>query len=274
MSRFDVESGKSVYYEHYSGTAAPVVLVHGWGMSVRIWDLTLPALLEANHEVVSLDHRGCGLSDKDFAHVTIDAIAGDVVNLISAVGLERPIVVGWSLGAAVTARVAIELGSALGGIVLIGPPTPRYLQADDFPHGATADALDQTRIALRDTRPAFLRVLSQSVLHQDLGTAYEQWMWDIFMQTSPSADAALFDLGEIDHRAELRSVEIPALVCSGDHDVVVDPAIAQQAVETLPNARLLRFADSGHAPFLDERDKLNAALLEFVANPGRAIAAS
>ncbi len=274
MSRFDVENGKSVYYEHYSGTAAPVVLVHGWGMSVRIWDLTLPALLEADHEVVSLDHRGCGLSDKDFDHVTIGAIAGDVVKLIAAAGLERPIVVGWSLGAAVTARVAIELGSALGGIVLIGPPTPRYMQADDFPHGATADAMDQTRIALRDTRPEFLRVLSQSVLHQELGTAYEQWMWDIFMQTSPSADAALLDLARIDDRAELRSVEIPALVCSGDHDVVVDPAIAQRAVETLPNARLLRFADSGHAPFLDERDKLNAALLEFAADPERAIAAA
>ena len=40
----------------------PVVLVHGWGMSCRVWDTVLPVLLDAGHEVVSLDHRGCGAS--------------------------------------------------------------------------------------------------------------------------------------------------------------------------------------------------------------------
>lgn len=274
MARLDVSEGKSIYYEHYRGSGQPIVLVHGWGMSARIWDVNLPPLLDAGHEVVSFDHRCCGLSDKDFAEVSTKAVAADVLELIEATGIESPVVVGWSFGAAVVAQAAIDGGAGLRGIVLVGPPTPRYTQAEGFPHGGTPEIMEQTLSALRHTRPEFLRTLSQGVCHQDLGPAYIDWMWQIFMQTSPGADAALGDLGAIDHREALPSVNVPVLICSGDHDAIVDPAIAERAAELLPKARLLRFAESGHAPFLEEREKFNRALLDFAADPEAALAPS
>ena len=186
MSRLEVTAGKSIYYEHYRGDGPAVVLVHGWGMGVRIWDLTLPVLLDAGHEVVALDHRCCGRSDKDFDEVSTSHIASDVVDLIAETGVSKPIVLGWSFGAAVVAEVAITLGSALGGILLVGPPTPRYLQADDFAHGGTAEIMEQTLVALRDTRPEFLHALAEGVCHQDVGNATIEWMWQMFMETSPA----------------------------------------------------------------------------------------
>jgi non-heme chloroperoxidase len=273
MSRLDVTASKSVYYEHYRGDGPAVVLVHGWGMGVRVWDITLPALLDAGHEVVALDHRCCGRSDKDFDEVSTSDIASDVVKLINETDVSEPIVVGWSFGAAVVAEVAITLGSALGGIVLVGPPTPRYTQADGFPHGGTAEIMQQTITALRDTRPEFLHALAEGVCHQDVGRPTIEWMWQMFMETSPRADASLEHLGVIDHRSELPTVEVPALVCRGDHDVVVDPAIGERAAELLPNSRLVKFSDSGHAPFLEEPEKFNAELLAFAADPRAAVAA-
>jgi non-heme chloroperoxidase len=272
MSRLEVTAGKSVYYEHYSGDGPAVVLVHGWGMGVRVWDITLPALLDAGHEVVALDHRCCGRSDKDFDEVSTSDIASDVVNLIEATRVSEPIVVGWSFGAAVVAEVAITLGSALGGIVLVGPPTPRFTQADGFPHGGTAEIMQQTLTALRDTRPEFLHALAEGVCHQDVGRPTIEWMWQMFMETSPRADASLEHLGIVDHRSELPNVEVPALVCRGDHDAVVDSAIAERAAELLPNSRLVKFSESGHAPFLEEPDKFNAELLAFASDPRAAVA--
>jgi non-heme chloroperoxidase len=272
MAKLEVESGKSIYYEHYRGEGDPVVLVHGWGMSGRIWDLTLPALLDAGHEVVLLDHRCCGHSDKDFDEMSTVAVAEDVIKLIEATGVESPIVVGWSFGAAVTAEVAIRRGSALRGIVLVGPPTPRYTQAEGFPHGGTAEIMAETLAALRDTRPEFLHALAEGVCHAEVGAATVEWQWQIFMQSSPRADAGLRDLGTLDHRESLGSVEIPALVITGDHDAIVDPAIAERAAELLPSGRLMRFAESGHAPFLEEREKFNRALLDFVADPKAVVA--
>ena len=107
-------------------------------------------------------------------------------------------------------EVAITLGSALGGILLVGPPTPRYLQADGYPHGGTAEIMEQTLVALRDTRPEFLHALAEGVCHQDVGSATIEWMWQMFMETSPRADASLAHLGVIDHRSELPAVEVPA----------------------------------------------------------------
>jgi non-heme chloroperoxidase len=273
MACLDVESGRNIYYEHYRGVRAPVVMVHGLGMSVRCWDLTLPALLEKGHEVVAFDHRCCGQSDKDFDEVSTKSIASDLEKLIDVTGLQRPVVVGWSLGAAVVAEAASRLRDRLAGIVLVGPPTPRYTQADGFPHGSTAEVMDQMLSALRDTRPEFLHTMSEGLFHADVGKNTIEWLWQMLMQSSPRVDAAARDLGVIDHRELLPTVRVPALVCTGAHDAIVDPAIAKVCARLLPNARLLEFAESGHAPFLDARERFNRELLAFVQDPAGSAAA-
>ncbi|MEI7626281.1 MAG: alpha/beta hydrolase [Actinomycetota bacterium] len=267
MSYLEVQAGKSIYYEHYEGDASPVVLVHGWGMSARIWDLTLPILLEAGHEVVAYDHRCCGRSDKDFSEATTKANADDLLKLIKATGVKKPVVVGWSFGAAIVAEAAGTLGDQIAGIVLVGPPTPRYTQTEGYPHGGTAEIMQQTIAALRDTRPEFLHGLTQGVCHTDPGASTLEWMWQMFMETSPRADDGLRDLGVIDHRELLTTITVPALICKGTHDAVVDPAIADVCADLLPNSRLIEFAESGHAPFLEERELFNSELLAFAKNP-------
>lgn len=274
MAQLEVETGRNIYYEHYRGEATPVLLVHGWGMSARCWDLTLPALLEAGHEVLAFDHRCCGHSDKDFDDVSTVAIASDVGRLIEETGLDRPVLVGWSFGAAVVAEAAGQLGSRIRGIVLIGAPTPKYIQGDGWDHGGTPDVLEQTLTALRDTRPEFLHGLAEGVCHADVGPNTIEWMWQTFMQTSPRADASLRDLGNFDHRELLKTIEVPALLAAGPHDAVVDPAISAAAAKLLPHAREVDFADSGHAPFLEEREKFNRELLGFLQDVGGGSAAT
>jgi len=271
MARLDVDAGKSIYYEQYEGTGPAVVLVHGWGMASRVWDLTVPALLEAGHEVVAYDHRCCGRSDKDFRSATTDDHAADLVALVNATGVQRPVIAGWSYGAAVVAQAAGALGDRVAGLVLVGPPTPRYTQAEGFPHGGTAEIMEQTLTALRDTRPDFLHGLSQSVCHGETSAPVVNWMWAMFLETGPRADASLGDLGTIDHRELLPTLTAPALVMRGAHDAIVDPAIADVCASLLPSSRLVEFADSGHAPFLEERERFNAELLAFVADPAGAV---
>ena len=271
MARLEVESDQAIYYEHHRGEGRPVVLVHGWGMTCRIWDLTLPVLVEAGHEVVQFDHRCCGLSDKDFADVTTKANAADVVALVEHTGVRDAVVVGWSFGAAVVAEAAASLGDRIAGIALVGPPTPRYTQAEGYPHGGTAEVMAQTLAALRDTRPEFLHGLTEGVCHQHPGANAIEWMWQMFMQTSPRADGGLKDLGEIDHRELLPSITVPALVCKGAHDAVVDPSIADVCADLLPTSRLVEFAESGHAPFIEERARFNDELLAFAADPAGAV---
>lgn len=272
MALLETESGRSIYYEHYRGDRSPVVLVHGWGMSTRCWDVNLPALLEAGHEVVLFDQRCCGRSDKDFDDVSVGSAAEDTAAVAAAVDLGSPLLVGWSFGAAVVVQAALEMGDGVGGILLSGPPTPRYTQTDDFPHGGTMEVIEETLVALRDTRPEFLFGLAQGVCHADVGEQTVEWMWEAMMETSPRADAALRSLAEVDHRSQMPSIEVPAVICRGTNDAIVDPAIAAVAADLLPNSRLVDFNESGHAPFLEERERFNELLVAFAADPSGCVA--
>jgi non-heme chloroperoxidase len=274
MAYLEVEPGRSIYYENYRGEGPPIVLVHGWGMSSRCWDLNLPALLEGGHQVILFDQRCCGRSDKDFDDVSVESAAKDVAALVRAVDLDSPALLGWSFGAAVVVQAAADMGDGISGIMLSGPPTPRYTQTDDFPHGGTMEVIEETLAALRDTRPEFLFGLAQGVCHAEVGEKTVEWMWEAMMETSPRADRGLRSLAEVDHRAQMPSIEVPALVCRGTNDAIVDPAIAAVAAELLPNSVLIDFADSGHAPFLEESKRFNELLVSFAADPRAALSAS
>ena len=268
MAHLAVDGDRRIYYEHYSGTGRPIVLVHGWGMNVRVWDLTLSALFEAGHQVVALDHRACGLSDKDFDDVSIDAVGSDVVRLCETLGLDGVVLNGWSLGGAVVVDAAAKLGGRLGGLVLTGGATPRYLQGDGFPYGGTDEIFGQTLTALRDTRPEFLHALASGVCHAEVGQHTVDWMWSIFMQASARADATLAGLGDLDQRDLLPKITVPAVLFHGVHDAIVPPDIGVAASELLPEGRLVNFEGSGHAPFLEETARYRQELVGFLAGLG------
>lgn len=264
MAFLERENGRRVYYEDNGSGERAVILVHGWGMSLRMWDYTLPALTAAGYRVVALDHRGCGQSDKDFADMGIDAIAGDVQALVSELGLQRVILNGWSLGGAVVVAAAAGLGDACGGLVLTCGATPAYLQKPDFPYGGTEDALAATLEALAADRAAFLMALSEGVCAAEVSPAVTNWMWQSFMDASPMAARALAELGPLDQRALLASLSVPILAFVGGKDGVVDPAVCRSVAEFNPGAEVMEFPDAGHAPFIEETARYNRELLHFL----------
>ncbi|RYD45483.1 MAG: alpha/beta hydrolase [Sphingomonadales bacterium] len=101
MAYLDTDDGGRVYYEHHRAPKLPVVLIHGWGMSGDYWASAVEALLADGHGAITVDHRGCGRSDRDFTDMSIDAIARDVAAIVERCELPRVALNGWSLGGAV-----------------------------------------------------------------------------------------------------------------------------------------------------------------------------
>ncbi len=268
MATLAVEDTRSIYYEHYRGAGAvPVVLIHGWGMSARVWDYVIPDLLEAGHDVVVFDDRGCGRSDKDFEDVSVDAIGSDVVALVDHLGFSAVVVNGWSHGGGVATDAGIKLGDRLAGLVLTGGATPRFTQSPDWPHGNTTEGLEELLTALRDDRITFFEGLVQSVCHVDVGKPVLDWMWRIFTETAPSADESLRDLGRIDQRSDLAKLEAPTLILAGRHDGFVSIEQAREQANLFPKTEIVEF-DTGHAPFIEARPAYRSALLAFLGRIG------
>ena len=263
MSFLTREDNKQVYFEDYGSGDDAIILVHGWGMSCRLWDYSLATLCDNGLRVVMIDHRGCGQSSKDFADQGINAIAGDVVALVENLGLKRVVLNGWSIGGAVVVEAATRLGDSCVGVVLTCGATPAYLQKPDFPYGGTDEALAETLAAMSADRINFLAALSQGVCASEISQDQLQWMSRIFTEASPMAAQALGELGPLDQREILSKLSMPILSFVGAKDLVVDPDVCRSVKESNPAAQIVEMKDSGHAPFIDETVKYNSELIKF-----------
>src|ERR1035437_4620068 len=102
--------------------AAPFLLLHGLASTARSWEPVARRLAAAGHRVFAADLRGHGLSDKPDDGYDLANFASDLSSLIEALELDRPVLVGHSLGAFVILEAFArhpELGGLVRGVVLV-----------------------------------------------------------------------------------------------------------------------------------------------------------
>lgn len=119
--RVPVAPGVALRAERREGHAAatPFVLVHGLASNLRLWDGVAELLHAAGHTVVAIDQRGHGLSDAPDAPYGNDTAVADLLALIEAQGLARPILAGQSWGGNVVLELAWRHPAAVRGIACI-----------------------------------------------------------------------------------------------------------------------------------------------------------
>ena len=103
-------NGLRVYYEAY-GEGEPLLLLHGGTATCRSWASHLPAFAE-HFQVFTPDSRGHGRTDNPAGELEYRVMADDVAALIEALGLQRPLVLGYSDGG----QIALELGIRYPGL--------------------------------------------------------------------------------------------------------------------------------------------------------------
>src|SRR5262249_54238799 len=103
------------------GDGPPIVLVHGWKGSRRVWDRTI-ASLDTEFRVVAYDLRGMGESDKPDSRYDFDEHAADLAFVLEALELDDATLVGWSMGCSVSLQHMSRGGARVGRLVLVNGP--------------------------------------------------------------------------------------------------------------------------------------------------------
>lgn len=118
----DVEGGRLHYLA--IGEGSPIVLVHGLGGQLRNFTFALSELLAPHHRLILVDRPGSGYSTcQGDDNCGLAAQAAMIVELIDQLGLDRPLVVGHSLGGAVALAMALNHPGKIGGLALLAPLT-------------------------------------------------------------------------------------------------------------------------------------------------------
>ena len=256
-----------LHVREWGPTAGPPILfVHGWSQNHLCWARQYESPLAEEFRLVAFDLRGHGMSEAPLErehYASGDLWADDLAAIIAALGLERPVLVGWSygafaicdyvrrhgqanVGAIAFVEGAVRLGEAAFG-TLIGPG---FL--DHFAD-ATSDDLPTSIRAMR----SFVRTcLVKPVSAEELELAV---CWNVVV---PAAIRAHLGARQLDCDDVLRSLERPLLVMHGRADTVVLPAMAEHVLATCPTAEASWYDGVGHAPHLEEPARFNRELAE------------
>jgi Predicted hydrolases or acyltransferases (alpha/beta hydrolase superfamily) len=256
--------------EHGDPDGQPIVFVHGLLGSHLSWEAQTQSALLQNHRLITYDMRGHGRSDKpddESFYVDGSRWGDELATVIDWISAERPILVGWSLGAAVISNYLATHGDVdIAGAVYVGGvielTEEQIVQRPEL-YAALASAelkthLDAERefIALcfeqQPDPETFQRLLANGALASDTMQRAVQRM-------------------TVDATRGLGNMSKPLLLIYGAHDALVQAqASNRRAQQLMPQAQTLIYPDSGHAPFLEEAERFNRDLVAFVEAVRRA----
>lgn len=256
-----------IHYEEM-GTGRPVVLIHGWPLSLGMWEKQFIPLVEAGYRVIAYDRRGFGRSGKPGGGYEYDTFADDLQVLMETLDLRDAALAGFSMGGGEVARYLGRYGShRVRQAMLLSSITPSVVKSPDNPDGVDRATLDQMKAKLREDRLAFLDSFFPSFYGQWLGGGelvhFSKWMaW----AASPLAtEECVTAFGETDFAGDLARIEIPVLVVHGDADKVVPiDGSARRAAKMLRNARLEVIPGAPHGLAATHADQLNPLMLDFL----------
>lgn len=255
-------NGAELYY-HSSGSGTPVVFLHGVLMSSRFFTKQTP--LADNYQLLTLDFRGHGRSEKATAGHTVPEYAQDLEAFFSARDLTDIVLVGWSMGSLVTWEYIRQFGTdRLQGFVSV-EQQPLDLKQDGYDHGVFT--FEELR-GLMELAQTDHHELAQTLIDQmlvDEPADMEDKLFDEITRVPPAiVSAILFDQSVRDYRSVLSDVDVPTLVCLGEDETLLETGGVEYVAEETPNAELKRFTNSGHCPFIEEPELFNHAVSAFI----------
>lgn len=269
--------GVALGYEVYGDGDRTVLLMPTWTIvNTRFWKLQVPYL--ARHfRVITYDGPGNGASDRatDPARYAADAYAADAAAVLAACGVDRAAVVGLSLGAQYSVRLATHHPDLVAALVLVGPALPlappppeRASIAEGLRAPLPADPVGWQRYNIAYWRHD-LRDFAEFFFSQAISEAHS---------TKPREDAVSWamettaDVLEADAGRPLLGIGVdeifagvrcPTLVIHGTDDRIHPHQTGVEAAR-LSGGTLVSFAGGGHMPNVRDPIRFNLVLRDFL----------
>jgi pimeloyl-ACP methyl ester carboxylesterase len=278
------------------GTGPPLVLIHGLGSSAAVEFLYNLEPLAERHRVIAVDLPGFGRSDKPMRAYTIDLFVRAVHDLMHQERLEQAALMGVSMGGRVALGLALEFPDLVERLILV----------DALGVGAPRRVLAYRILLTRGLGELTLRGTARAFRRLNPATIRRFWGW--YLRRPGRVDGILSDQRIADHRAllstpeyraaylstlrslagmrelrdgvavehKLADLKMPVLLIWGRHDHIFPAGHAEVAAGKIPHARVEILEESGHTPQIEQPDRFNRLVMDFLNEPddrsGRGVA--
>jgi len=263
--RFVEVEGARIHYLD-EGAGPPLVLIHGLGGQMHNFAHSLLDRLKCNHRVIILDRPGSGYSTRPRRGSAALAVqARTIAGFIEELGLERPLVVGHSLGGAIALALALDHPQKVGGLALLAPATQPGKGVPPLFRGL------HVRSRLMRRLMGWTLAIPMSIIYRELvlGTVFGSGAVPAdyairggglltlrprsYIAASSDLMAAVDDLPHLPQR--YGSLTVPVGILFGTNDLLLDHAVhGGELAAKVPGVHFELIEDGGHMIVITSAD--------------------
>ena len=244
-----------------------MVFAHGFGCDQHMWRFVAPAF-EDDFRVIVFDYAGAGDADPTAydpeRHASLDGYATDVVEICRELGVKGGVFVGHSVSSMIGVLADRADPELFDKLVLVSP-SPRYINDEDYVGGFTEsdirellDSLDSNYLGWSS---AMAPVIMGNADRPELGAE----LTASFCRTDPAIARRFAEVTFLsDNRADLATVQTPALVLQCTDDAIAPVSVGEYVARTMPHGTLVMLDATGHCPNLSAPEATVDAIAAFV----------
>ena len=262
------------YVDYGNKMAQPIILIHGWPLSLQSWEYQIPKIVDAGFRCIAYDRKGFGKSCATWDGYDYDCLAEDLHALIDELQLKNVVLVGFSMGGGEVVRYIVNYGNKnISKIALISSIIPLVKQTADNENGILQKNLDEIVHQLQTNRLEFLDGFHKGFYNYGLlkkSVSKEQLDFDFSISSHASPVATLkaaLSWMDTDFRKECQMINVPTLIIHGKEDQTVPIKTAgDQASKLIPHVTYIVYEDAPHGLNITHKEQLNMDLVEFLLN--------
>ncbi len=246
-------NGIDIYYEVHGSqltSAKPLVLIAGLGYPLWMWYRMVP-LLAQRVPVIVFDNRGVGQTDKPAGPYTAQMLADDTAGLLQALGVEKAVIMGHSMGGFIAQAMALSHTESVEKLILsatnFGGPhhIPITPEAMAVLSDVTSDPLTRFTNGLAvSCAPGFAEA------NPEIIQAWVQFRLQNPVEPVPYQAQMAIGLGLLAEAAcfehKLPNLAMPTLILFGEHDKVVPSGNADLLAKQIPHSQVKLLPNAGH----------------------------
>jgi pimeloyl-ACP methyl ester carboxylesterase len=270
--------GVGIQLAVWEGKGKTVLCIHGLTANCRCWDL-MASLLSPQHKIMAMDLRGRGLSDSPSSGYSVENHCKDILALLDDQGLERPVLMGHSLGAFISLVFAVKHPRRVDRLILIdsGGKIPDA-RLDKF-FASIKPSLDRLGKVFPDFE-SYLAPLKQAPFLQPWSPLFETYFRYEVEEVNGGVrsrirrehiDEESNNLRKIDTSQSYTKVIAPTLILRAtkwllsEEDLLLPQDVTERMVREIPNARNVDVEGTNHYSIVFQPNKKrDEALLEFL----------
>ncbi len=256
-----------------SGTGPKTILfAPGFGCDQTMWRLVAPAFAK-QFRIVLFDYVGSGKSDyqaySSDKYRTLDGYARDILDLIKALGEEKVIFIGHSVGGMIGMLASIMDPLRFERLILLGPSSCYVNDPPDYTGGFEEEELEAL-IAMMDMNYiGWAKYLSQAVMQNPDRPALAVELEESFCSTDPLvakefARAAFF----ADYRSQLQHVTVPSLILQCSEDAIAPESAGAYVHAGIAGSTFTKMTATGHSPHMSHPEETIRLISNYLEKEG------